>query len=74
MPIVPCYSFRVLSIFIPYPSHVHPPISFHRALIACSSEIVLASHRASAHMFPAILEPAGVSAFDMDKVMEGVVR
>ncbi|CAI5505650.1 unnamed protein product [Closterium sp. Naga37s-1] len=47
---------------------------FHRALLACSAELVLASHKATAHAFPAVLAPAGVSAFDMDKVMEGFVR
>ncbi|GJP45797.1 hypothetical protein CLOM_g5133 [Closterium sp. NIES-68] len=47
---------------------------FHRALLACSAELVLASHKATAHTFPAVLAPAGVSAFDMDKVMEGFVR
>lgn len=47
---------------------------FHRSLLACCAELVLASHKATAHTFPSILAPAGVSAFDMDKVMESLVR
>ncbi|XP_078175656.1 retinoblastoma-related 1 isoform X1 [Carex rostrata] len=47
---------------------------FHRCMLACSAELVLATHKTVALMFPAVLEKTGITAFDMSKVIEGFVR
>ncbi|KAJ4778883.1 Retinoblastoma-related protein [Rhynchospora pubera] len=47
---------------------------FHRCMLACSAELVLATHKTVALMFPAVLEKTGITAFDLSKVIEGFVR
>ncbi|KAM0947141.1 putative transcription repressor RB family [Dioscorea sansibarensis] len=47
---------------------------FHRCMLACSAELVLATHKTVTMMFPAALERAGITAFDLSKVIEGFVR
>lgn len=51
-----------------------PNERFHRCMLACSAELVLASHKTVTMTFPAVLEPAGITAFDLSKVIEGFVR
>ncbi|KAJ0973519.1 hypothetical protein J5N97_021478 [Dioscorea zingiberensis] len=47
---------------------------FHRCMLACSAELVLATHKTITMMFPAVLERAGITAFDLSKVIESFVR
>lgn len=47
---------------------------FHRCMLACSSELVLATHKTVTMLFPAVLERTGITAFDLSKVIEGFVR
>ncbi|KAG0563583.1 hypothetical protein KC19_8G043100 [Ceratodon purpureus] len=47
---------------------------FHRCMLACSAELVLASHKTVTMTFPAVLEPTGITAFDLSKVIENFVR
>ncbi|KAG0500259.1 hypothetical protein HPP92_000331 [Vanilla planifolia] len=47
---------------------------FHRCLLACSAELVLATHKTVTMMFPAVLERTGITAFDLSKVIESFVR
>ncbi|CAM6127960.1 unnamed protein product [Calypogeia fissa] len=47
---------------------------FHRCMIACSAELVLYTHKTVTMTFPAILEPTGITAFDLSKVTEYFVR
>eukprot|EP01018_Ginkgo_biloba_P033472 Gb_14616 [translate_table: standard] len=47
---------------------------FHRCMLACSSELVLATHKTVTMIFPAVLEPIGITAFDLSKVIESFVR
>ncbi|XP_047090957.1 retinoblastoma-related protein 2-like isoform X2 [Lolium rigidum] len=47
---------------------------FHRCLIACSAELVLATHKTVIMMFPAVLENTGLTAFDLGKIIENFVR
>ncbi|XP_073392404.1 retinoblastoma-related protein-like isoform X2 [Physcomitrium patens] len=47
---------------------------FHRCMIACSAELVLATHKTVTMGFPAVLDPAGITAFDLSKVIEYFVR
>ncbi|XP_066337212.1 retinoblastoma-related protein 1 isoform X3 [Miscanthus floridulus] len=47
---------------------------FHRCLIACSAELVLATHKPVFMMFPAVLESTGLTAFDLSKIIENFVR
>ncbi|KAK1319258.1 Retinoblastoma-related protein [Acorus calamus] len=47
---------------------------FHRCMLACSAELVLATHKTVSMMFPAVLERTGITAFDLSKVIEGFVR
>ncbi|KAK3120382.1 hypothetical protein QOZ80_9AG0686630 [Eleusine coracana subsp. coracana] len=47
---------------------------FHRCLIACSAELVLATHKTVMMMFPAVLESTGLTAFDLSKIIENFVR
>lgn len=47
---------------------------FHRCMLACSAELVLATHKTITLMFPAVLERAGITAFDLSKVIESFVR
>lgn len=48
--------------------------TFHRCLLALCSELVLASHKSTLMAFPAVLKPARVTAFDLIKVIEALVR
>ncbi|XP_072973608.1 retinoblastoma-related protein isoform X1 [Typha angustifolia] len=47
---------------------------FHRCMLACSAELVLATHKTVTMMFPAVLEKTGITAFDLSKVIESFVR
>jgi retinoblastoma-like protein 1 len=47
---------------------------FHRCMIACSAELVLYTHKTVTMTFPAVLEPTGITAFDLSKVIESFVR
>ncbi|KAK1272313.1 Retinoblastoma-related protein [Acorus gramineus] len=47
---------------------------FHRCMLACSADLVLATHKTVSMMFPAVLERTGITAFDLSKVIEGFVR
>lgn len=51
-----------------------PNERFHRCMIACSAELVLATHKTVTMTFPAVLEPTGITAFDLSKVIESFVR
>ncbi|KAH9295735.1 hypothetical protein KI387_039323, partial [Taxus chinensis] len=41
---------------------------FLRCMLACSAELVLATHKTVTMMFPAVLERAGITAFDLSKL------
>ncbi|PKA54811.1 Retinoblastoma-related protein [Apostasia shenzhenica] len=47
---------------------------FHRCMLACSAELVLATHKTVTMMFPAVLERTGITAYDLSKVIESFVR
>lgn len=47
---------------------------FHRCMLACAAELVLATHKTVTMMFPAVLERTGITAFDLSKVIECFVR
>ncbi|XP_019187612.1 PREDICTED: retinoblastoma-related protein-like [Ipomoea nil] len=48
---------------------------FHRCMLACSAELVLATHKTTATvLFPAVLERTGIMAFDLSKVIESFIR
>lgn len=47
---------------------------FHRCMLACSAELVLATHKTVAMLFPAVLERTGITAFDLSKVIESFIR
>ncbi|KAJ7517798.1 hypothetical protein O6H91_21G040500 [Diphasiastrum complanatum] len=47
---------------------------FHRCMLACSAELVLATHKTVTMLFPAVLEPIGITPFDLSKVIESFVR
>ncbi|XP_072980784.1 retinoblastoma-related protein-like [Typha angustifolia] len=47
---------------------------FHRCMLACSAELVLATHKTVIMMFPVVLETTGLTAFDLSKVIESFVR
>lgn len=47
---------------------------FHRCMLACSAELVLATHKTVLMMFPAVLEATGLTPFDLSKVIESFVR
>ncbi|KAJ3701533.1 hypothetical protein LUZ61_005238 [Rhynchospora tenuis] len=47
---------------------------FHRCMLACSAELVLATHKTVLMMFPAVLESTGLTPFDLSKVIESFVR
>ena len=47
---------------------------FHRCMLACSGELVLATHKTVTMMFPAVLEVTGITVFDFSKVIESFVR
>jgi hypothetical protein len=48
--------------------------SFHNALLACCFQIVVFSYKVAALRFPAVLTHFGVSAWELLKVIESVVR
>ena len=47
---------------------------FHRCMLACSAELVLATHKTVTMLFPAVLERTGIIAFDLSKVIESFIR
>ncbi|OAY73417.1 Retinoblastoma-related protein [Ananas comosus] len=47
---------------------------FHRCMLACSAEIVLATHKSVVMMLPDVLRAVGLTAFDLSKVIESFVR
>ncbi|CAN8259637.1 unnamed protein product [Cochlearia groenlandica] len=47
---------------------------FHRCMLACSAELVLATHKTITMLFPAVLERTGITAFDLSKVIESFIR
>ncbi|KAL8138094.1 hypothetical protein V2J09_004095 [Rumex salicifolius] len=47
---------------------------FHRCLLACSAELVLATHKTVTMLFPAVLEKTGITSFDLSKVIESFIR
>ncbi|CAD5177634.1 unnamed protein product [Musa acuminata subsp. malaccensis] len=47
---------------------------FHRCMLACSAELVLATHKTVILMFPAVLDRTGLTAFDMSRVIETFIR
>ncbi|KAL0676062.1 hypothetical protein Bca4012_004043 [Brassica carinata] len=47
---------------------------FHRCMLACSAELVLATHKSITMLFPAVLERTGITAFDLCKVIESFIR
>ncbi|XP_051116256.1 retinoblastoma-related protein [Andrographis paniculata] len=47
---------------------------FHRCMLACSAELVLATHKTVTMLFPTVLERTGITAFDLSKVIESFIR
>ncbi|GBG87671.1 hypothetical protein CBR_g45825 [Chara braunii] len=47
---------------------------FHRTLLGCCSEVVLASHKTVTVTFPGVLDPTGITAFDLSRMVEAFVR
>ncbi|KAF5177194.1 Retinoblastoma-associated protein [Thalictrum thalictroides] len=47
---------------------------FHRCMLACSAELVLATHKTVTLMFPMVLARTGITAFDLSKVIESFIR
>ncbi|PPR96310.1 hypothetical protein GOBAR_AA24357 [Gossypium barbadense] len=47
---------------------------FHRCMLACSAELVLATHKTATMLFPTVLERTGITAFDLSKVIESFIR
>ncbi|KAL4570058.1 hypothetical protein LXL04_025708 [Taraxacum kok-saghyz] len=47
---------------------------FHRCMLACSAELVIATHKTVTMLFPAVLERTGITAFDLSKVIESFIR
>ncbi|KAL8519914.1 hypothetical protein ACS0TY_010739 [Phlomoides rotata] len=47
---------------------------FHRCMLACSAELVLATHKTVTMLFPTVLEKTGITAFDLSKVIESFIR
>ncbi|KAG7945911.1 hypothetical protein I3843_14G011500 [Carya illinoinensis] len=47
---------------------------FHRCMLACSAELVLATHKTVTMLFPAVLERTGITSFDLSKVIESFIR
>ncbi|KAL4580604.1 hypothetical protein LXL04_016804 [Taraxacum kok-saghyz] len=40
---------------------------FHQCMLACSAELVIATHKTVTMLFPAVLERTGITAFDLIK-------
>ncbi|CAL5349599.1 unnamed protein product [Camellia sinensis] len=47
---------------------------FHRCMLACSAELVLATHKTATMLFPAVLERTGITAFDLSKMIGSFIR
>ncbi|KAG6791145.1 hypothetical protein POTOM_000257 [Populus tomentosa] len=47
---------------------------FHRCMLACSAELVVATYKTVTMLFPAVLERTGITAFDLSKVIESFIR
>ncbi|XP_022746054.1 retinoblastoma-related protein-like isoform X2 [Durio zibethinus] len=47
---------------------------FHRCILACSAELVLATHKTATMLFPTVLDRTGITAFDLSKVIESFIR
>ncbi|WCJ38683.1 Retinoblastoma-related protein [Euphorbia peplus] len=47
---------------------------FHRCMLSCSAELVLASYKTATMLFPAVLERTSITAFDLSKVIECFIR
>ncbi|XP_022765709.1 retinoblastoma-related protein-like isoform X2 [Durio zibethinus] len=47
---------------------------FHRCMLACSAELVLATHKTTTMLFPTVLDRTGITAFDLSKVIESFIR
>ncbi|MCO5579860.1 hypothetical protein L7F22_033722 [Adiantum nelumboides] len=47
---------------------------FHRCMLACSVEVVVATYSTVSIAFPAVLDRMGITAFDLNKVIESFVR
>ncbi|KAK9756586.1 hypothetical protein RND81_01G107800 [Saponaria officinalis] len=47
---------------------------FHRCMLSCSAELILATHKTVTMLFPAVLEKTGITAFDLSKVIESFIR
>ncbi|XWS08248.1 hypothetical protein CRYUN_Cryun41cG0063500 [Craigia yunnanensis] len=47
---------------------------FHRCMLACSAELVLATHKTATMLFPTVLDRTGITAFDLSKVIESFIR
>ncbi|OVA17341.1 Retinoblastoma-associated protein [Macleaya cordata] len=47
---------------------------FHRCMLACSAQLVLATHKTITVLFPAVLQRTGITAFDLSKVIESFIR
>ncbi|PIA41331.1 hypothetical protein AQUCO_02200027v1 [Aquilegia coerulea] len=47
---------------------------FHRCMLACSAELVLATHKTVTMLFPVVLERTGITSFDLSKVIESFIR
>jgi retinoblastoma-like protein 1 len=47
---------------------------FHRCMLVCSAELVLATHKTVTMLFPSVLEKTGITSFDLSKVIESFIR
>ncbi|KAK4794927.1 hypothetical protein SAY86_012921 [Trapa natans] len=47
---------------------------FHRCMLACSAELVLATRKTVTMLFPTVLERTGITSFDLSKVIESFIR
>ncbi|KAG8493430.1 hypothetical protein CXB51_010979 [Gossypium anomalum] len=47
---------------------------FHRCMLACSAELVRATHMTATMLFPTVLGRTGITAFDLSKVIESFIR
>lgn len=43
-------------------------------MLACSAELVLATHKTVTMLFPAVVERTSITAFDLSKVIESFIR
>ncbi|KAL5704043.1 Retinoblastoma-related protein 1 [Ranunculus cassubicifolius] len=48
--------------------------TFHRSMLACSAELVLATDKRVPVLFPVVLERTGITAYDFIKVIESFIR